>query len=51
MYSVYGNILDQNPGLGGYRMIFLVMAVFAAAGFFLSSYILGVIKKSKSLST
>lgn len=47
MYSVYGNILDQNPGLGGYRMVFLVMAVFAAAGFFLSSYILGVIKKSK----
>lgn len=45
MYSVYGNILDRNPGMGGYRIVFLVMAVFAAAGFFLSSYIIGIINK------
>lgn len=45
MYSVYGNILDRNPGLSGYRIVFLLMAVFAAAGFFLSSYILWRIKK------
>lgn len=45
MYSVYGNILDRNPGLQGYRIVFLVMAAFAAAGFFLSSYILSTIRK------
>lgn len=47
MYSVYGNILDRSPGMDGYRTVFLLMAVFAAAGFFLSSYILGIIKKQK----
>lgn len=48
MYSVYGNILDRNPGMGGYRIVFLLMAVFAAAGFFLSSYIIGIIHKQDS---
>lgn len=48
MYSVYGNILDRNPGMGGYRIVFLVMAVFAAAGFLLSSYIIGIINKQAS---
>ena len=47
MYSVYGSILDGNPGISGYRIVFLMMAGFAAAGFFLSSYILSVIKKQK----
>ena len=45
MYSVYGNILDRNPGLGGYRIVFLVMAAFAVFGFLLSTYILSKIKK------
>lgn len=48
MYSVYGSMLDRNPGIEGYRMVFLLMAVFAGIGFFLSSYILTVIKKQKS---
>lgn len=48
MYSVYGNILDRNPGMGGYRIVFLLMALFAAAGFFLSSYIIGIINKQNS---
>ena len=48
LYTVYGTILDRNPGLGGYRIVFLMMAVFAAAGFFLSSYILTVISRQKS---
>lgn len=47
LYSIYGSILDHNPGLGGYRIVFLVMAGFAAAGFFLSSYILSTIKREK----
>lgn len=45
LYSVYGSILDHNPGMSGYRIVFLIMALFAAAGFFLSNYILSVIKK------
>ena len=51
LYSVYGNILDRNPGLSGYRIVFLVMTVFAAAGFFLSSYILTIIKHQKTEKT
>ncbi len=47
MYSVYGNILDRNPGMDGYRTVFLLMAVFSAAGYFLSTYILGMIRKQK----
>lgn len=50
MYSVYGNILDRNPGMGGYRMVFLIMALFAAGGVLLSSYILTVIKATKKAS-
>lgn len=50
MYSVYGNILDRNPGMGGYRMVFLIMALFAAGGVLLSSYILTVIKATKKVS-
>lgn len=48
MYSIYGNILDRNPGITGYRMIFIIMALLAAAGFFLSSYILSIIKNKKN---
>ena len=51
LYSVYGSILDHNPGLAGYRIVFLVMAAFAAAGFFLSSYILSSIKKEDAKET
>lgn len=48
MYTIYGSILDSNPGMAGYRMVFVIMAVFAALGFLLSSYILGVISKCKA---
>lgn len=48
LYSVYGSILDNMPGLPGYKTVFLIMAGFAAAGFLLSSYILGVIKKEQA---
>ncbi|MDD7390306.1 MAG: MFS transporter, partial [Lachnospiraceae bacterium] len=40
MYAVYGNILDRFEGLAGYKIVFIVMAVFAVIGFCLSSYIL-----------
>lgn len=44
MYTIYGAILDNVPGVGGYRIVFLIMAACAFGGFFLSTYILKVIK-------
>ena len=48
LYSIYGFILDNNPGIRGYRIVFLIMAVCAGAGFLLSSYIIGLIAKEKN---
>ncbi|MGN0157808.1 MAG: MFS transporter [Brotaphodocola sp.] len=48
MYAIYGGILDKFEGMTGYRIVFIVMACFAAAGFLLSTYILKVIKKQKA---
>ncbi|HIT64372.1 MAG TPA: hypothetical protein IAC37_08025 [Candidatus Ventrimonas merdavium] len=39
MYAIYGAILDNTDGLSGYRIVFLMMAVFAVLGIFLSTYI------------
>ena len=47
MYAVYGGILDKFEGLAGYRIVYIIMAVFAAGGFLLSTYILKTIKKEK----
>lgn len=47
MYAIYGAILDNFEGMSGYRIVFIVMAVFAVVGFFLSAYILRTIKKQK----
>lgn len=47
MYAVYGGILDKFEGLTGYRIVYIIMAVFAAGGFLLSTYILSTIKKAK----
>lgn len=47
MYAVYGGILDKFNGLAGYRIVYIIMAVFAAGGFLLSTYILNTIKKEK----
>lgn len=48
MYAVYGGILDKFEGIAGYRIVFIIMAVFALGGIMLSTYILGVIKKQKA---
>lgn len=50
MYAVYGGILDKFDGLTGYRIVYIIMAAFAAGGFLLSTYILSTIKKSKTVS-
>lgn len=38
------------PASSGYRIVFLIMAVFAGSGFLLSSYILSVIGKDKAIN-
>ena len=48
MYAVYGGILDKFDGLAGYRIVYIIMAAFAAGGFLLSTYILKTIKKDKA---
>lgn len=47
MYAVYGGILDKFEGLAGYRIVYIIMAVFAVGGLLLSTYILRIIKKGK----
>lgn len=47
MYAVYGGILDKFEGLFGYRIVYLMLAVFAAGGFVLSTYMISTIKKDK----
>lgn len=48
MYAVYGGILDKFDGLAGYRIVYIIMAVFAVCGFLLSTYILKTIRQNKS---
>lgn len=48
LYTVYGSILDSNPGTKGYRIVFLIMAGFAVVGIALSSYIITVVRKQKA---
>ena len=47
MYAIYGGILDRYEGLAGYRIVFIIMACFAAGGFLLSSFILSRNKRQK----
>ncbi len=49
MYAVYGGILDRFDGLAGYRIVYIIMAVFAAGGFLLSTYILKTIRKNQKV--
>ena len=39
MYAVYGGILDSFSGLSGYRIVFIIMTVFAVCGVLLSTFI------------
>ena len=39
MYVVYGTILDSYAGIGGYQIVFTIMAAFAILGILLSSVI------------
>lgn len=44
---IYGKILDTNPGVAGYKMIFIMMAVIAAAGIIISTALLKEIKRKE----
>lgn len=46
-YLIYGSILDRNPGMVGYKMVFGVMTGFAVLGFFVSTFLIHRIKKAK----
>lgn len=48
MYAIYGAILDHFEGLAGYKIVFFIMAALAVVGFFLSCYIINVIKKQRN---
>lgn len=47
-YSLYGNVLDNNPGLSGYRMVFMMMIGFAVLGVIVSTLLINAIKKNKA---
>lgn len=44
-YTLYGNILDNNPGLKGYQIVFLIMCGFGVAGFIVSNLLVKKIQK------
>lgn len=45
---IYGNILDRNPGMTGYQIIFGVTAVFAVLGLIVSTYLVKLIKEQNA---
>lgn len=46
-FSLYGSVLDNNPGLSGYKMVFMMMIGFAVVGFIVSTLLVNAIKKGK----
>ena len=44
-YLMYGNFLDRFPGMTGYRIVFGVMIGWAVIGVFVSTFLIGRIKK------
>lgn len=44
-YTLYGTILDKFPGILGYKLVFGLMILFCILGFFVSSYLIKIIKK------
>lgn len=47
-FALYGNILDNNPGFAGYRIVFFIMSGFSVLGIFISSILLKIVKNKKS---
>lgn len=47
LYILYGNILDHNPGLLGYKIVFSTTVVFAIFGFLISFWLVTIVKKEQ----
>lgn len=47
-YSLYGRLLDGNPGITGYKYVFMCMIGFALVGFIISSMLVRAIKNKKA---
>ncbi|MFV8847347.1 MFS transporter [Serratia fonticola] len=46
-YSLYGHVLDANPGILGYQIVFGLMAVFACAGICVSALLIKNIRQKR----
>lgn len=46
-YTLYGSLLDKNPGIKGYTHVFMLMIGFSVMGFVISSILTRIIKKKK----
>ena len=44
-YSLYGSMLDANPGIAGYRMVFTTMIGFAVLGILITTILIKMIDK------
>ncbi len=47
-FTLYGSVLDNHPGLSGYRIVFMMMIGFAILGFIVSTLLVNAIKKNKT---
>lgn len=47
-FTLYGSMLDKNPGMAGYRMVFTTMVGFAILGVVITTILLKMIKKKQA---
>lgn len=46
-FTMYGSLLDKNPGLAGYKLVFMVMIAFSVLGLIISSSLVRMVNKKK----
>ena len=49
LYTAIGNIMDANPGMGGYRIIFIMMVVCAVVGVIVTSILHNINMKNRAI--
>lgn len=47
-YTLYGSMLDKNPGIVGYKNVFMTMTGFAVVGIFVSTILISYVKKKNA---
>ena len=47
-FTLYGSMLDRNPGMAGYRMVFSTMVGFAVLGILITTLLINMIKKKQN---